>query len=118
MAHYFLGNYKKALNDCTTALKINKKNYFAAMLIGIINVNQKNYEKALKVFTDVLKIKKDDLFAKVFQALCIHTINKNISSQLIFAIFGPVNNGEQVAAQLTQLYQFKPVEPSPQFFLY
>ena len=118
LAHYFLGNYEKALNDCTTALTINKKNYFAAMLIGIINVNQKNYEKALKVFTDVLKIKKDDLFAKVFQALCIHTINKNISNQLFFAIFGSIDNGEQVAAQLTQLYQLKPVEPLPQFFLY
>ena len=118
LAHYFLGNYKKALNDCTTALTINKKNYFAAMLTGIINVNQKNYEKALKVFTDVLKIKKDDLFAKVFQALCIHTINKNISNQLFFAIFGSIDNGEQVAAQLTQLYQLKPVEPLPQFFLY
>ena len=118
LAHYFLGNYEKALNDCTTALTINKKNYFAAMLTGIINVNQKNYEKALKVFTDVLKIKKDDLFAKVFQALCIHTINKNISNQLFFAIFGSIDNGEQVAAQLTQLYQLKPVEPLPQFFLY
>ena len=118
LAHYFLGNYKKALDDCTTALKISKKNYFAAMLIGIINVNQKNYEKALKVFTDVLKIKKDDLFAKVFQALCVHTINKNISSQLFFAIFGAMDNSEQVAAQLVQLYQLKPVEPSPQFFLY
>lgn len=118
LAHFALNDYDETIADCRAALRKDKNNYYAAMLLGYVHFTLKEYKKALWGFNAAASINKTDVFARVFAAECMIRGADADPKEAFRKVLGDIPNIEKVAGQILYDFKLHIIEPDIEFFLY
>ncbi|HOM08623.1 MAG TPA: tetratricopeptide repeat protein [Spirochaetota bacterium] len=117
-AYFAMGNYNRCIADCTKALKKNKKNINALILLAFTHFTLNDYDAALSACNNALKIQNNTIVAAVLRAVCAGKKNAQIGKDMLVATLGSVENVQDVAMKLLQNFQYTIIDSPADFMLY